>query len=305
MALERENVEYWSGGARIRGWFYATAGPPAPALVLCPGFTGTKFAAFYTPYIKHLVEGGWNVLLADYRGWGESEGPRGEIVPLRQVADIRAGLTYLETRPDVDALALSVFGVSFGGGVAVHAAGLDARIRCCIAVSPVSDGTQWLRQMRREYEWYEFLAEVKADEQDRNRGHAPMSSPAADGIMVPTPERLATTVKGTIPDGMVPKSTPLWCAQEIMDFRPLDIAQRISPGALLLFNVSRDAVVPPEHARNIFERAQEPKRLVPLEGAAHYGAYLEHFSTISGTSLDWLRRYGTGSAKPLGVSDSS
>jgi len=292
MSVKREDVEYWSGGARIRGWFYPAADQPAPAIVFCPGFTGTKYAAFYVPYIERLVEAGWNVLLADYRGWGESEGPRGEIVPLRQVADIRAGLTFLETRPEVDARALSVFGVSFGGGEATYAAGLDDRIRCCIAVSPVSDGGEWLRQMRREYEWYELLEDIKADEQNRIRGLAPKSVPPADGIMIPTPERRSTTIKGNIPAGMVPDSTPLWCAREIIDFRPVDVAHRIAPGALLLFNVSRDPVVPPEHTRDIYERALEPKRLVPLDGSAHYGAYLEHFETISRISLDWLRSHG-------------
>jgi len=97
--VAREDVSYLSDGDEIAAWFYPAGGDgPAPAIVFCPGFTGTRQAAFYQPYIERFVAAGYGVLLADYRGWGDSAGPKGEIVPLRQVADVRNGLGYLETR---------------------------------------------------------------------------------------------------------------------------------------------------------------------------------------------------------------
>ena len=44
-------------------------------------------------------------------------------------------------------------------------------------------------------------------------------------IMVPTPERKATNVKGDV-DARVPSSVPLRCAEAILDYKPIDVAHR-------------------------------------------------------------------------------
>ena len=76
--MDRQDVEYVCGQERIRGWLYV---PPASrrhaAIIFCPGYSGTRYAAFYQPYVEGLVEQGYAVLLSDYRGWGDSEGERG------------------------------------------------------------------------------------------------------------------------------------------------------------------------------------------------------------------------------------
>jgi uncharacterized protein len=287
--LRREDVAYSSGGDGVAGWFYpAGDGTPAPAIVFCPGFTGTRQAAFYQPYVARFVAAGYAVLLADYRGWGDSDGPRGEIVPLRQVEDVRNALSYLETRDDVDPRRLSVVGVSFGGGNALYAAAVDERVRCCVAVSPVTDGRAWMRAMRREHEWHELLDRLAADRRARVLGEQPAIVDPAEDILVATPERRATKVKGPAVAAQAPVRTPLWCADDVIDFRPAERAAQIAPRAVLFFYVSRDAVVPGEQSEAAYAAAQEPKKLVRLEGEKHYEAYLEHFDRISEETLEWL-----------------
>lgn len=287
--MQREEVWFQSGGVRCSAWFYAGKdADPAPALVFCPGYTGSKFAAFYQPYVERFTQAGISVLLVDYRGWGESEGPRGVIDPQWQVADIRAGLSYLESRPDVDRSRLGVFGVSFGGGNAVAVAGLDDRVKAAVSVSGVADGRAFLRSMRREYEWGQFLDDLaEYRRQLAAGGEQKMVQPMGD-IAIPTPERLATKVKGNVPEGMTPDATPLECADAILDYRPVDLAARIAPRALLLFYVEGDVVVPPEHSIWMYEAAGGPKKLVALEGSTHYAAYLDHFERIAADSLSWF-----------------
>jgi uncharacterized protein len=288
--LRREEVSYSSDGDEIAGWFYpAGDGAPAPAIVFCPGFTGTRQAAFYQPYVARFVEAGYAVLLADYRGWGDSGGPRGEIVPLRQVADVRNALSYLETRDDVDAARLSVVGVSFGGGNALYAAAADERVRCCVAISSVTDGRAWMRAMRREHEWHELLDRLADDRRARVLGEEPALVDPAEEILVATPERRATNVKG--PAAVAAAAavrTPLWCADAVIDFRPVERVAEIAPRAVLLFYVTRDAVVPGEQSQAAYAAASEPKKIVRLEGDKHYEAYLEHFERISAEMLEWL-----------------
>jgi uncharacterized protein len=288
----REEVAYSSDGDRVAAWFHRPGGGgPAPAVLFCPGFAGTRRAAFYRPYVERLVEAGYAVLLADYRGWGDSGGPRHEIVPLRQVADVRNGLAYLETRPDVDPARLALFGVSFGGGVAAYAAALDERVRACVAVSAVADGRAWMRAMRREHEWHELLDRIAADRRARAGGAPGELVDPTEEILVATPERRATTVKGPAAAPAEALRTPLWCAQEVIDFSPLSRAAAIAPRALLLFHVTRDAVVPGEQSQALHAAAGEPRRIVALAGDRHYEAYLAHLDRICAETLEWLRTY--------------
>ncbi len=284
----RTEVHFFSDGLRLSGWLTPGAGTgPRPAIVFCPGFTGTKYAAFYEPYVERLTSAGYTVLLVDYRGWGDSDGDRGAIFPLQQAEDLRSALSYLESRDDVDARRLGLFGVSFGGGHVSYVASVDARVRCGVSVSGVSDGRQWLREMRREYEWNELLDRLAEDRRRRAAtGEVTMVDPTEE-IMISTPERRATTVKGNVPAAMIANRTPFHCAQAIIDYRPVDaVASRRTTG-MLWFAVERDSVVPAEHSRRMFAAAAEPKRLIMLPGERHYAAYVDHLDVIATEAIAW------------------
>lgn len=285
-------VEYFSDGHRISAFLsLPDADRPVPAVVFCPGFTGTKYAAFYRPYVKRLREAGVAVLLIDYRGWGRSEGRRGDLIPLEQAADIRNGLSYLESREDIDGSRLGLFGVSFGGGHASYVAGVDERVRATVAISGVADGEDWLRRMRRGYEWREFKDRLRTAAIHRAiTGEETSVSPTED-IMIPTPERRETNVKGTLPPGMVVDSTRLACAEAIIDYRPVEVVARIGPRAGLWICVEDDVVVPADHSAAMFERATGPKRHVILPGRMHYGAYVEHETRIMDEAVAWYREH--------------
>lgn len=288
---ERAEVTFFSDGLRLSAWLTPGAGDGRrPAIVFCPGFTGTKYAAFYGPYVRQLSEAGYTVLLIDYRGWGDSEGERGAIFPLEQAEDIRSALSYLESRDDVDARRLGLFGVSFGGGHVSYVASVDHRVRCAVSVSGVGDGRQWLREMRREYEWNELLDRLGAERRARAAtGEVTLVDPTEE-IMISTPERRATTVKGNVPAGMVATRTPLHCAQAIIDYRPAEAVAARAASGILWLAVTRDSVVPAEHSRRMYAAASEPKRLVMLPGDRHYAAYVDHQDLIAREAIAW---YGT------------
>jgi dipeptidyl aminopeptidase/acylaminoacyl peptidase len=287
--VDREDVSYQADGQRISGWLYRPAAAPAPAVVFCPGYTGTKFAAFYQPYVEALVGAGYAVLLADYRGWGDSEGQRGQIDPRLQTDDLRAGLTYLETRPEIDATRLGLVGVSYGGGHATFVNGIDARVRAGVSISGVGDGPSFLRSMRREYEWYEFLDAVAEERRRLVLGEAPRLVHPNEDIQVSTPERRATTVKGNVDPSKLATETPLICAQAMLDYSPRRVAAETR--RMLWVCVAEDAVVPAEHSREMYALAPEPKRLVVLPGRGHYGAYLGHFDTIWPEIEGWFQEH--------------
>ena len=109
---------------------------PLRAIVQGPGWLGLKDAKLYVRYHEALVEAGFGVLVIDYRGFGDSGGPK-ELSPRVQLEDLVNAVTYLTTRDDVDADAIGVFGTGgTGGGNAILLAAADARVRAAVSQVP-------------------------------------------------------------------------------------------------------------------------------------------------------------------------
>jgi dipeptidyl aminopeptidase/acylaminoacyl peptidase len=264
-----------------------------PAVVQGPGWLGLRDAKLYAPYHAALLEAGIAVLVFDYRGFGDSEGDATYLDPRSQVEDYRSAATYLETRPEVDARRLGAFGSGgTGGGNAVMAAGLDSRFRAMVSQVPIADGRDWLHRMRREHEWLEFLEDVRQDRLERARtGGGRLVSPR-DGIMVPTPERRTTTVKADV-DQRVPGEVALASVDAILEYRPIDAVDRISPRAAMFICVENDATTPEDHSYALYERAGPPKRLVVQTGTTHYAAYAQYREVVAPLIAEWFERYLT------------
>ncbi len=282
-APDEKIVSFHSDGYRLSASLFS-APSGGPAIVFCPGSRVTRRTPYYATYVPVFLEAGISVLLIDYRGWGDSAGPPGELYPMRQVEDVRNALTYLETAADIDPDRLGVFGVSMGGAHAMVAAAMDARIKAAVAVLSPMDGAEMLRRSRREYEWLEFQEQLRAD---RRRRVTEGAGDSIDALGPVTPERARSTAIAQDP----PPPLPLACAEAIHDYRPLDVVHRISPRAALWIAATRDPVCPVEHARRAYDAARAPKRLVEIEGNEHYGTYTQHAGTILREALAWFGEY--------------
>jgi dipeptidyl aminopeptidase/acylaminoacyl peptidase len=293
--MPEESVRFYSRGCTLAGTLKLPAGAspdrPVSAVVQGPGWLGLRDAKLYHPYHEALLAAGFAVLVFDYRGFGDSEGDATFLDPMEQVVDWSAAVSYLETRPEIDATRIGGFGSGgTGGGNVVLAAALDDRIKAAVSQVPVSDGQDWLHRMRREHEWLEFVERIRADRRRRvETGRGDLVAPR-DGIMVPTPERRTTTVKSDV-DERIPAQVELASAEAIFAYQPIAVVDRIAPRALMVIVVEHDATTPEDHGYALYEKAGSPKRLVVQTGTTHYAAYEQYRDLVNPLIVDWFNRH--------------
>jgi hypothetical protein len=144
--------------------------------------------------------------------------------------------------------------------------------------------------MRREHEWLEFLERLALDRKRRVvSGEGEHVSPRQE-IMIPTPERQATTVKKDV-DVRVKEQVLLRSAEYILDYKPIDVVSQIAPRALLIIAVDDDATTPTDHATALYEAASAPKKLIMQRHTTHYAAYEQYGDQIAPEIVGWFTKY--------------
>jgi uncharacterized protein len=270
-------ITYPSGSATCVGDLYRPAGAGSgPGLVLGHGFNMTRAAL--REEAGWFCAAGYTVLAIDYRNFGSSGGsPRGRIEPRQMVADLRNAVTALSGDETVDARRIGLWGASFGGGLALHAAALDHRVRAVVAQSAITNGRRWMRELRSGHQWRRLLKEVGQDFVAQFSGQEPRRIPATgatDLVGIPVPAASSQRA-GNSPSNPVANpalAQPDWrptitldSIGHIIDFEPEGLIDLIAPRPLLMLgNGGYDETHFLDHIQRAFARAGEPKRLIVL-----------------------------------------
>jgi pimeloyl-ACP methyl ester carboxylesterase len=121
-------------GTALYGWLTPSSSA-APAIVLIPGFKADRTTM--EPYARFLHSAGFNVLLYDSRGTGQSAGQFS--LGLREVSDVEGAISYLRSRRDLPVHRYGLLGVSMGAGVVIVAASRLPSVRATVADSAFVD----------------------------------------------------------------------------------------------------------------------------------------------------------------------
>jgi dienelactone hydrolase len=127
----RRYIRRASDGLVLRGWF--SPGARRDAVALVHGLGGNRASLLGEGAV--LARHGHGVLLFDSRASGESGGSLatwGE----EERLDVRAALSFLAARPEVDAARLGLYGFSVGATAVALEAAEDSRVRA-VALGPV------------------------------------------------------------------------------------------------------------------------------------------------------------------------
>lgn len=222
-------------------------------MIICHGFTGSKEGGGGAlAMADELAERGFDSLLFDFTGCGESEGLWEEITLSRQVEDLGAVVEWAQKK---GYRRIVLNGRSFGGATVLAYAAGDPRIAAVCTWAAVA----WPLQLFRGFAVEEF---------------AP-GGPAEKEI--------------TLDDGSGSLRLRGRFFQDLQRYNLPGCAAGISPRPLLLIHGTADEVVPVADARLLFEAAGEPKQLALIEGADH--RFGDHAAGVWKIFFNWLQRW--------------
>ena len=265
-------------------------GEKRAGIVLCHGYTGVR--NLYLPdNARVLNQAGYIVLNFDYKGWGDSEGPKTRLSPYSRVADVQAGLTFLAAQPEVEASRLGIYGTSYGGATVVWVAAVDPRVRCAVSVVGIGNGARWMRSVRRPDEYHDLLERSAAD---RVRRALEGTSELVDRGEILLPDRqsaeLGMAARRDNPAAVT--AIPLEFIDDTLGFNPEWVVDKIAPRPVMFITTDNDRLVPPAESEALYARAGEPKKLVVLKGYGHYEVYEgDAFRQVMVAATTWYQQH--------------
>jgi cephalosporin-C deacetylase-like acetyl esterase len=294
--MRRDDVEFDAdGGVKLRGWLLSPEGSgPHPAITMAHGYAGVKEQGL-EPFARTFADAGFVVLVHDHRSFGASDGePRQDVDPWQQIADWRRAISFLESRPEVDARRIGLWGTSYAGGHAIVLGATDRRLRCVVAQVPTISGyEQGLRRIPPDA--VAALEEAFADdERAQARGDAPRYQAIVNADpAVPASYRAPDAIDfylQLIPEGAWENTVTVRSTRAARMYEPGAWIARVSPTPLLMVVGLNDTITVTALALAAYERALEPKRLELVPGG-HFDPYVSQFDQSSRAALDWFRAH--------------
>jgi fermentation-respiration switch protein FrsA (DUF1100 family) len=296
--FERYDIEFAGEQAVIlRGWLFVPqnhGAAPLPAISMCHGFAAVKEHAL-EKFAQAFAEAGFVVLVHDHRNFGASDGmPRHDIDPWMQIADWRRAITFLESRPEVDASRIGIWGSSYSGGHALVMAATDPRVKCLVSQVPTISGFEQGRRRVSPDALPGYLDQLMADQRRIHGGEAPATQAVASADpALPAAYRSQESLDFYLRDlgGAAWSNTvTLRSSFAARLYEPGVWISRISPRPLMMVVATDDRVTMTDLELRAYEEALEPKRLVTIAGG-HFAPYDAAFPAASTAATDWFRQH--------------
>jgi hypothetical protein len=285
--MTEQQVEFQSSGLTIRGVLTTpdgAAGERRAAFAVLHGFGSNKHAGNVLSPCALLGSLGYATLRFDFRGCGESDGERGNLICLEQVEDTRNAVSFLSAQTGIDAERIALVGSSFGAAVAVYTGGVDPRVAAVVSVSGWGHGERKFRGQHKSPEAYaKFLAMLDEGRRHLARTGQPLMVPRYE--IVPIPEHL----RGHLAERSLQTFTAE-TAQSMFEFNAEAVVGRIAPRPLLLMHSAEDSVTPVEQSMELFRRAGQPAELHLFADTDHF-MLAETNTRVRRVLADWLERY--------------
>lgn len=282
--MPRTRVTFDSAGIEIVGHLYipdTAARGPRPAIVVGHPGSGVKEQTAGL-YAGRLAEQGFVALAFDSAFQGESGGlPRGLEDPAHRVEDLKAAVSFLTTRDEVDADRIGALGICASGGYVLTATGGDHRIKAVATVSGVDIARQFRLGADGTQDPAVFQGMLDAAAQARTAA-ARGAEPAVLPIFPETAEQAALAGEHgadgfdyyCTPRGAHERSAKFFVWESVDKMAAFDAFQAVPLlGDRPLLQIVGTRAVTSWMAVDVHQRATGPKELHWIEGASHVDLY--------------------------------
>ena len=267
--VKAERVTFSSEGIELVGDFRSKEpARPQPGLVFTGPFTGVKEQVVGT-YASMLATTGFATLAFDHRGFGESGGRPWHEDSQGKLADLRAAVSFMKSRPEVDPARIGIVGICLGGGYAVRAAAADPRVKAVAAIAGAYNSPGLMLQAMGAGPYRTALSAAL----DRYDEYLPAVAPDGGEAAMGGEEPYAYY-------GTVRSFSPHWRNQvtrgslhSLMTFDALGAAELLPGTPLLVVHGKTDAYCSPELAQTLYQRKPGEKEFLWLDASQHIDLY--------------------------------
>jgi uncharacterized protein len=280
---EHREASFESAGELCSAWHLEAEGDQLagsdgrPCVVMAHGIGGTKDSGLL-PFAEAFAAAGLEVLLFDYRCFGESSGePRQLGSPRRHREDYRAAVDFARGLEGVDPARIVLWGTSWSGGHVVYVAAEDRGVAAVISQTPDMDGPRTLLEVAKEAGWRHFLNVTRQGLEDQVRalrGESPQLIP-----IVAPPGQIAAMSSEGADAGYRAIAGPTW-RNEITARAVIEEGRNRATGVIekltcpiLIQIADRDLVIPPASVRDAAWKAKGRVEVREYP-CAHFEVYL-------------------------------
>lgn len=297
--MEYETVFFSENVALLATLGYPDAGEgPFPAIVLLHGHARHRNDGLDA--LSHrLNEAGFITLRFNFRGCGETMYERYNIIcHTRCPEDAFNAVSFLMTRPRVDAQRIGIAGESLGASTAIYAAGTDSRIKCAVSMAGLGDPERNLRShLDRRYGSDRFGKLLELIERDRYQrvctGHSEWllstaigDSSQEEADMIVCENTLDHTWGSANSNYMTVASL-----ESLLKYKPLHVCARITQPILFLHG-SEDTVVDAQEGREMCAYVSSAiKEFRLLQGIDHNMPLHKKRDEVFECVTGWFSRY--------------
>ncbi|EJY5484612.1 alpha/beta fold hydrolase [Salmonella enterica subsp. enterica serovar Infantis] len=260
-----------------------------PVIILCHGFCGIR-EILLPDFSEAFTRAGFSTITFDYRGFGDSDGERGRLVPAMQIDDIISVVNWAKKQPTLNAQRIGLWGTSFGGCHVFGAAVRDPEIKCIISQLAFADGEEIVTGKMNDAEKEAFLLTLnKMTEKQKSTGKE-MFVGVNRVLSDAESKSFFEEYRAEYPKMDI--KIPFLTVRETLQYKPVLNASQVTCPTLVVI-AGRDTVNPPEQGRALFEAVgSKEKRLYEESNARHYDIYTgEHFKQVISIQTEWFKTY--------------
>ena len=284
-----KELEFYSEGYKLKGNFYLPEGysgeKKIPTIILCHGFAGVK-ELLLPNFASKFIEEGYAAFIFDYRGFGESDGTEGQVIPEEQVRDIRNAITFIRSQDEVDCNRIGLWGTSLGGANALITSAVDDRIKALCVQITFGDGER------------NNTSDLSKEEKEKRRAALNKSLLAAttkNKVMKLPLKKILSDLQSKkffedynplFPEALKIK-IPFVTTKYIDEWKPENYLHRIDIPVLVV-GATNDMVNNPEESKEIFNKLSTKKKKLFMIDSTHYDIYMgEDLDRVSQEQLKW------------------